>query len=568
MAASRRLLPVAGLVLGLVFLAGCRGLVSGGSPGPGPGSGVQLTVTSAGSGTGTVTSTPSGINCPTTCSANFASGTQVTLTATPGTSYTFNGWSGACSGTAGCTVTLTSAETATATFVATMQSINHIIFMMQENRSLDHYFGAMREYWAANGIPDQPFDGLPQFNNPSQPAATSPGCDPNLSEPFPPNDCQTSVNSPAVASFHMLSQCVENPSPSWNESHVDWNMNSPLSGTATMDGWVRTAGHDARTGNPIFNDINGIRAMGYYDATDLPYYYFMASKFGTSDRWFSPAMTRTQPNRMYLMAATSAGRAYPLPPIHLPNKTIFEALNDKPVSWRVYVTDDQNVPLGNGTELGMYTFASSHLDHFAPASQFLTDLTTGNLPSVVEIDPGFAAGLDEHAGVDPAAPSGRIQTGSAYVATLINALMKSPYWKDSVFVLTWDEGGGFYDHVPPTPMPSPDGIKPSTSIDLLPGDICTTTTGPTCDFVYTGYRVPLIVISPFSKKNYVSHTPADYTAILKLIETRFGLAPLTQRDAAQFDMSEFFDFANAPWMTPPTPPAQPDTMPCYMDHVP
>ena len=117
-------------------------------------------------------------------------------------------------------------------------------------------------------------------------------------------------------------------------------------------------------------------------------------------------------------------------------------------------------------------------------------------------------------------------------------------------------------------MPSPDGIKPSTSIDLQPGDICTAATGPTCDFVYTGYRVPLIVISPFSKKNYVSHTPADYTAILKLIETRFGLDPLTQRDAAQFDMSEFFDFANAPWKTPPTPPAQPDTMPCYMDHLP
>ncbi len=568
MAASRRVLPGAGLMLGIIFLAGCRGLVSGGGPGPGGGSNVALTVTSAGSGSGTVTSTPAGINCPGTCTANFASGTQVTLTATPGTSYMFDGWSGACSGTAGCTVTLTAAETATATFVATAQSINHIIFMMQENRSLDHYFGAMREYWAANGIPDQPFDGLPQFNNPSQPAATSPGCDPALSEPFPPNDCHTSVNSPPVASFHMLSQCVENPSPSWNESHVDWNMNSPVSGTATMDGWVRTAGHDARTGTPLFNDINGIRAMGYYDGTDLPYYYFMASNFGTSDRWYSPAMTRTQPNRMYLMAATSAGRAYPLPAIKLPNKTIFEALNDKGVSWRVYVTDDTNVPLSNGTELSMFTFAPTHQSGFAPASQFLTDLTTGNLPAVAEIDPGFAAGLDEHAGVDPNAPSGRIQTGSKYVSTLINALMKSPYWKDSVFILTWDEGGGFYDHVPPHSMPSPDGIKPSTSIDLMPGDICTTTTGPTCDFVYTGYRVPLIVVSPFSKKNYVSHTPADYTAILKLIETRFGLDPLTARDAAQFNMSEFFDFVNAPWMTPPTPPVQPDTMPCYMDHLP
>ena len=184
MAASRRVLPGAGLMLGIIFLAGCRGLVSGGGPGPGGGSNVALTVTSAGSGSGTVTSTPAGINCPGTCTANFASGTQVTLTATPGTSYTFDGWSGACSGTAGCTITLTAAETATATFVATVQSINHIIFMMQENRGLDHYFGAMREYWAANGIPDQPFDGLPQFNNPSQPAATSPGCDPDFVRAF------------------------------------------------------------------------------------------------------------------------------------------------------------------------------------------------------------------------------------------------------------------------------------------------------------------------------------------------------------------------------------------------
>ena len=96
MAGSRRVLPGAALVLGIIFLAGCRGLVSGGGPGPGGGSDVALTVTSAGSGSGTVTSTPSGINCPGTCTANFASGTQVTLTATPGTNFTFDGWSGAC----------------------------------------------------------------------------------------------------------------------------------------------------------------------------------------------------------------------------------------------------------------------------------------------------------------------------------------------------------------------------------------------------------------------------------------------------------------------------------------
>jgi phospholipase C len=143
--------------------------------------------------------------------------------------------------------------------------------------------------------------------------------------------------------------------------------------------------------------------------------------------------------------------------------------------------------------------------------------------------------------------------------------MQSSSWMDSVFLLTFDEPGGFYDHVSPQPTVSPDGIKP---VDLLPGDICTTTTGPTCDFTYTGYRLPLIVISPYAKKHYVSHTVADTTAILKLIETRFNLPALTKRDAAQMDMTEFFDFSAPPWMTPPTPPAQATNGACYADHLP
>ena len=100
---------------------------------------------------------------------------------------------------------------------------------------------------------------------------------------------------------------------------------------------------------------------------------------------------------------------------------------------------------------------------------------------------------------------------------------------------------------------SPDGIVP---IDLEPGDICTNGGGANCDFNFTGFRLPLLVVSPFTKKNYVSHTVADYTAILKLIETRFNLPALTNRDAAQMDMTEFFDFQNPPWVSPPSPPAQ------------
>ena len=103
---------------------------------------------------------------------------------------------------------------------------------------------------------------------------------------------------------------------------------------------------------------------------------------------------------------------------------------------------------------------------------------------------------------------------------------------------------------------------------MLPGDICTTTSGPLCDFTCTGYRVPLIVVSPYAKKNYVSHTVADYTAILKLIETRFNLPAINARDKAQTDMTEFFNFTNPAWMTPPTPPAQTTSGPCYLDHLP
>ena len=113
----------------------------------------------------------------------------------------------------------------------------------------------------------------------------------------------------------------------------------------------------------------------------------------------------------------------------------------------------------------------------------------------------------------------------------------------------------------PTGIPNPDGIPPQDLFTGSPQD-------QPGDFTRPGFRVPLLVVSPFAKKHYVSHTVADYTAILKLIEARFNLPSLTKRDAAQMDMTEFFDFANPPWMTPPTPPAQSTAGACYLDHLP
>ena len=569
MSLTTRLLSGVLIASTALLLGGCRGLVNEAAPPsipPPPPGDFQIVVTNTG-GSGTVTSTPAGVNCPQTCFADFTAGTQVTLTASPATTFSFGGWSGGCTGTSTtCAITLSDNSDVTALFSGSLQSINHIIFMAQENRSFDEYFGAMQLYWRQNGFPDQPFDGLVQFSDLASPPPALLGCDPAFPfspPPAPEVNCTIDSSSPLISSFHTISQCTENPSPSWNESHVDWNLNDAVSPTPTMDGFVKTAANDARRDSPPLNDTDGIRAMGYYTGDDLPYYYFMASNFATSDRWFSPAMSRTQVNRMYLVSGTSSGHAYPLATTStkMTNKTIFELLQNAGISWRIYVTDGNN-PLFNGSEESMYTFSNTHQANFVPASQFFTDLQTNNLPSVVEIDPGFVKGTDEHSGENPAVPSGGVQTGASYVSTLINALMQSPYWKDSVFILTWDEAGGFYDHVPPQPMPSPDGIPPS---DLLPDDICTQSTGPTCDFVYTGFRVPLIVISPFSRKNYVSHTVADYTAILKFIETRFGLPNLTQRDNAQIDMTEFFDFTNVPWAVPPTSdqiPVQQRTLPC------
>jgi phospholipase C len=450
-----------------------------------------------------------------------------------------------------------------------LQDLNHIVFMAQENRGFDHYLGAMREYWATNGFPDQAFDGLPEFNPvagiaPLQgPAPTNPGCDPAFP---PPSDCTTDGNSPAVESFPMISMCVENPSPSWNEDHVDWNLSDPLSATATLNGFVWTAAHDARANQPPFSDVNGVRAMAYYDATDLPYYYFLASNFATSDRWFSPTMSRTQPNRMYMLAATSAGHVYPLTQGTLSNPTIFDLLQSAGISWKVYVTDLVHaMPPINDSTLTYFATAAKYPQNMVPVSEYFSDLQNGTLPSVAFIDPGFDSGLDEHPGLDDGEPGGSVQLGAQYVSTLINALMQSSSWQDSAFILTFDEFGGFYDHVAPQPAVSPDGIKPS---DLQPGDICTKGLGPTCDFVYTGYRVPLMIISPFARKNYVSHTVADYTAWLKLVETRFDLPSLTKRDSAQMDMTEFFDFVNVPWKVPPVPPPQPTNGSCYLTHLP
>lgn len=307
-----------------------------------------------------------------------------------------------------------------------------------------------------------------------------------------------------------------------------------------------------------FVDIKGKRAMGFYDNTDLPYYYFMAANFATSDRWYSPMPGNTAANRVFAMAATTHGHAHNPPQLPPSVKNIFGELQAAGVSWKVYfqATNTDGSPKTTLTQFlvqqggQQVPFSKVFASNIVPISQYFTDVANGTLPSVAFIEQ--KSGLDEHPGAEI-----NVQVGAQNTAKIINALMMSSSWKDSVFIYAVDEFGGAFDHVAPQlPVPSPDGLMPT---DLQPGD---SIIQPPGDFTRTGFRVPMMVISPFAKKNFVSHSPADNTAILKFIETRFGLQPMTARDAAQIDMTEFFNFATPPWATAPTPPQQPLTLQC------
>lgn len=406
--------------------------------------------------------------------------------------------------------------------------------MLQENRSFDHYFGQLNAYRQSKGLP----------------------ADVDVT---PANASQLAFDkSTAFTPFHMQSMCVEDMSSYWNESHNAWNHSDHTSPVPALDGFANAAGGDSRAAGGF--DINGQRVMGYYTDQDLPYYYFMATQFAMSDRWFSPVMTNTPANRLYSMAATSQGFV-DTPVTNLTVNTIFDLLQAQGITWKNYVPD-----YPNGSSLKSFpAFAKYVGTNVRPMDEYFTDLQTGNLPQVVFIDRDSINGLDEHPG-----PGNSVQKGAAYVKNIMDALMNSTAWSSSVFFFSFDEFGGFYDHVPPVKTVSPDGIKPMLAAD----DTCTngnTSAGGSldmCDFDITGYRLPNFVVSPFSRPHFVDHQNIDTTAILTFIEKRFGLSHLTQRDAAQPDISTMFDFATAPNTNPPQPPSQPTSGPCYINTLP
>ncbi len=326
-----------------------------------------------------------------------------------------------------------------------------------------------------------------------------------------PTNSNLDLEGRRVPVQHAPSTCQlgEGVSQSWTSSHLQ------IDG-GRMDGF-------------LFDD--NLNAMHYWDGTDLPFYYSLADTFPLCDRWFASAPAQTYPNRMYLQAATSqslvatdTAKAFALP--HPAGGTIWDKLDAHGISWNDYAWDLPDIALFPKT-LG------ANKDKIRTFQQFLGDCQTGALPSVSIVSPGVTAYSEEN----PA----DVQLGEAYSASIINAVMGSPAWPKTVLLFMYDEHGGYYDHVPPPAAVPPDDIPP---------DVVATPNAPAAWNQY-GLRVPAFVISPFAKRNYVSHVVHDHTSVLRFIETKFNLGALTRRDANADNLLDCLDFHRPGFIEPP-----------------
>ena len=486
-----------------------------------------------------------------------------------------------------------------------LQHVNHIIIVMQENHSFDNYLGVLPY---VSGSPYHPgpcaandhscVEGLRCANRAGAINCTNS----NLDE-----------DGGLAISFHETNLCTKPLNHSWLGSHLEANFTFPnlASQSSPNDGFVRQNDNAEEVDTEHTRDDD---TMGFYTSAELPFYYQVAQFFAIDDHYFSSVMGPSFPNRSYLMAATSFGHldsAETLPDLsksptdfYRPiTGTIFDLFDRAGVSWADYSDD---VP--QGVSFRNFLTDPAHFRGFSTSGRsskqynsFLQDARDGALPSVAFVDPNFGVVTrenDEHPPTD-------VRAGEAFVAEVIKAVRNGPDWKDSIIFVTYDEHGGFYDHIAPAKAPqgpalSPDGIQPGLCADLsnpptsemlgngLPCRVSMLDAATLCpmftpasggypsfcaNFNQLGFRVPFIAISPFSKSHYVSHTVGDHTSLLALIEKRFlnsnGAASrvhLTARDEHANTLEDMFDFNHSPSLQtsiPDAPPPSSSDNGCY-----
>ena len=331
--------------------------------------------------------------------------------------------------------------------------IRHVVISCQENRSFDHYFGYAREVQAAG------------FGPPS--GYTEPG-----------------AGGARHAPFELKALSTPDPPHFWPDVHAQVD-------GGKMDGFYRSSGP---TG------------IGYYTAKELPFYYELFAQAGLCANYFCSVLGPTGPNRFYLMSGTSGGittdgvfgngildsKKWPI---------ILDLLEEAHVSWKIYNAGTDPIFDTDNVAVFWSRWAHDSRTH-ATKQEYLDDCAHGKLPQVSWIVPSFSQQLDEH-------PPANVSVGMELQKELIAALRKSTAWKTSAFLLTYDEHGGYFDHVPP----------------------------PKVDAYGLGVRVPLWVVSPYARKGVVkSAKPADHTSTLKFVERVFGLPTLASRNHG-FDSS-------------------------------
>jgi phospholipase C len=359
--------------------------------------------------------------------------------------------------------------------------IKHFVTLMQSNHTFDSYFGT---YPGADGVPT------------------------DACMPVDPTD---PTNDGCVEPFHL-----ENYGTDLTHTFTTFR-NQYRSGS--MDGFVhafRLLGED------------GTVAMGHYDDQDLPFYWNLADEYVLFDRFFTSAAGGSTPNRMFWATGT-AGITRPgsedVPEAgwgDLP--TIFDRLEERGISWKVYVQNyDPSIILTEREDgvaapaqfkwvpvLGFSRFIDDPQlsSHIVDLEEFFHDVQDGDLPAVSYV---VTVGASEH-------PPSNLLTGQRLVKRMLNVLMQSPLWDDSAFLMTWDDWGGWYDHVPP----------------------------PQVDEFGYGFRTPALLVSPYAKQGHVDSTVLDFTSILRFIEDNYDLPALAERDASANSLMSAFDFTGAP----------------------
>jgi len=385
--------------------------------------------------------------------------------------------------------------------------IKHYVYLMLENHTYDNVLGARK---LMEGLPG---DGLVAgMSNPDGNGGTVP-----IHE------------SPT----EML--CVPDPPHGWDPSHAQFN-------AGKMDGFVTQYNLDQGT--------TGLtQVMEYLTRTHVPVTWALADAYTSCDRWFASVMGPTLPNRAYWHCATSFGQitnnailnkfaAVPVP-------TIYNRLEDKGVDWVYYFGSVAVVAaLGNPgpyqLDLGSNDGKTGKIRKFAaypddagdPNGQFFKDCAAGTLPAVTYIDPYFGnGGNDDHPPTHPI-------MAQSLIAAVYTALAKSPLWNHCMLVITYDEHGGFFDHVAP-PMTTDDTLQ-KFGVD---------------GFQQMGFRVPALVIGPYAKPGYVSSITYDHTSALKELQVAFGLDPLNVRMDMANDLSDCIDM-DALMKGKPRPPVE------------